>query len=93
MRTRNQSHSADSSDEDALVQVREGKCASHRSRNLEGGKYAFWKREPSGEITAANYEHRARNRVHINAGIDLNNLTRVVKHCKERGRKKSNSQR
>lgn len=38
VRTRDQSYTADSPDEDALVQVREGKRTAHRSGDLERSK-------------------------------------------------------
>lgn len=41
VRTRNQSYTADSPDEDALVEIREGKRTTHRGGDLERGKPAF----------------------------------------------------
>ncbi|EFN71301.1 Protein-tyrosine sulfotransferase [Camponotus floridanus] len=40
VRTRDQSHPADSPDEDALVEIREGECATYRGGNLE--RKVFW---------------------------------------------------
>lgn len=62
MRTRDQGYTKDSPDEDALVQVREGKRTAHWSGDLERGKPAFWK---------------ARKRVYFSTETDLNNLSIV----------------
>lgn len=52
VRTRNQSYTTDSSDEDALVQIREGKRTAHRGGDLERGKPAFLEKRGRGYISA-----------------------------------------
>lgn len=49
MRTRDQGHTADSSDEDALVQVGEGEFTVDRGGNLERSK---WRCAPLGASRA-----------------------------------------